>query len=151
MSGEWISTIQFHYLESKIVDASLTSIDFEDALNKYNDKNKKPEDRGLIPAVMVDLYITNESPIGGENQTFTMTPSIERATSRSVTTTMSHSIGTTIGFKVSTEVGLPEVAKVTTEWSAELRYDFTHMKAEGKTETDTFKFPWTHGVVGKSS
>ncbi|KAF2684117.1 hypothetical protein K458DRAFT_389331 [Lentithecium fluviatile CBS 122367] len=142
--GEWVSTLQFHYLESKIVDAAMTSITFTDSLDKYNSERK-----GMTPAIIGNLFITNSNPIGGANQTYSLSPKIEKQTSKSVTTSMSHAVGTTIGVKVSYEASVPELMSAKTEFSAEARYDFTTMKSDTNSETDVFAFQWTIGSTGK--
>jgi hypothetical protein len=122
----------------------MTAISFTDSLDKYNSEKK-----GMEPAVIGSLYIKNSNPIGGLNQTYSLSPKIEKSTSKKVATSMSHTVGTTIGMKTKITAGIPELVSAETEISSEIRYDFTHMKTDESTETGTFSYQWTIGSTRK--
>lgn len=119
-------------------------MEFTDSIDKYNDEKK-----GIAPTIIGNIYIKNSNPEGGLNQTCSLSPKLEKQTSKSVTTTMTHTIGTSVGVKVSTDVGLPMLMSAEVEVSTEIRYDFSYMKAEESSETDIFSFTWTIGSTRK--
>ena len=140
-----IETLQFFYLESKIVSTTMTSITFTEDMNKYNSEKK-----GMEPqASLGNIWFVNDNAEGGLNQTFGQTDTFSWTNTKTLTTTNTNSIGVTWGIKGTLDVGLPGLVEAKTETSFEARYDNQHTKSDTTDMTDSHSMAYTTGSTGK--
>lgn len=141
-----VETIEFFYLESKIMSATMSEITYEEQLDKYNSEQKGVENNHSLDS----MWFYNDNDPGSFNQTFSQTDTFSWTNSKAISSAQTHTVGGSFGAETKISAGIPGLVQGETKFSAEVKYEYQNMHSDTDTTSDTHSMAYSTGSPCKS-
>ncbi|PVH95634.1 hypothetical protein DM02DRAFT_659969 [Periconia macrospinosa] len=140
-AGSFVSTLEFHFLESVIKNIEMTDIKFKEDVSKWNKEKKGIESE----AVRVAAWFKNSDKKGTSSKTYSQTAGSTRTNTKTITTENSHTFGFKVGVSIESTIKVPLLTEIKATVATEASYTDTTMKSEANTDSNAFPISFNIG------
>ncbi|PVH99909.1 hypothetical protein DM02DRAFT_655976 [Periconia macrospinosa] len=132
-AGAWVTTLEFKFLESTILNLEMTNIKFQEDPEVWTQK-KQGFDRVAVSAT---TYLENPNPINGSTQEMSANFDVVYTTTKTREIEKKFSFGYSLSVSIGGQVGFPLLAEAETEITNTVSYGLETMTKESESKTVT--------------
>lgn len=146
-AGQWVHTLEFKMLKSKIKEVQLVEIKFPATLDDWNKKKQ-----GMTTATLKESWFGNPNSVGGPNMTYSFGNEAAAEKSKTVTstTTTTWAVGVSLSWSSGLEIPFFEGSSISAKYELTGKVDFSHSSSNSNelSEKTSDKLTWTLGSPG---